>query len=36
MSAIRVGYGDNLITRAADVTAKERGRLVVVPRGRLP
>jgi flavin prenyltransferase len=32
LAAIRTGYADGLIARAADVTLKERRRLVVVPR----
>lgn len=32
LAAIRAGYGDGLVTRAADVVIKERRRLVIVPR----
>ncbi|MBW0103026.1 UbiX family flavin prenyltransferase [Pseudonocardia sp. KRD291] len=32
LAAIRTGYGDGLIARAADVTLKEDRRLVLVPR----
>ncbi|MDQ3154942.1 MAG: UbiX family flavin prenyltransferase [Actinomycetota bacterium] len=32
LAAVRIGYGEGLIPRAADVTLKERRRLVLVPR----
>lgn len=32
LAAVRVGLSDNLLRRAADVTLKERRRLVIVPR----
>ncbi len=32
LAAISIGLGDNLLTRAADVTLKERRTLIVVPR----
>jgi 4-hydroxy-3-polyprenylbenzoate decarboxylase len=32
LAAVRTGYGEGLIPRAADVTLKERRRLVMVPR----
>lgn len=32
LSAIATGYGDDLISRACDVTLKERRRLIVVAR----
>ena len=32
LAAVRAGFGDGLVHRAADVTLKERRRLVLVPR----
>jgi flavin prenyltransferase len=32
LAGIRAGYADGLVGRAADVTLKERRRLVLVPR----
>ncbi|MGW0664050.1 UbiX family flavin prenyltransferase [Streptodolium elevatio] len=32
LAAVRIGYADGLVARAADVTLKERRKLVLVPR----
>ncbi len=32
LSAIAVGYADNLVTRAADIAIKEKNTLIIVPR----
>ncbi|MTI68540.1 MAG: UbiX family flavin prenyltransferase, partial [Firmicutes bacterium] len=32
VSAVSMGYSDNLLSRAADVTIKEKRKLVIVPR----